>query len=657
MHYAGVFPMKTSLRCHSVAISLFIVGMAKGQAEDGSSAPESLPISKEPASYKTMSLEELMNIEVTSVSKQPERLSAAASAIQVVQGDAIRRSGATSLPEALRLAPNLQVARVNASQWAISARGFNNVLANKLLVMIDGRTVYTPLYAGVFWDAQNTLMEDIDRIEVISGPGGTMWGANAVNGVINVISKSAKDTQGTYASGSAGTFMKDSAAIRSGGQLGEDLYMRVYGQRFHQDDTVLTDGSDAHDDWGMTQGGFRMDWEPGGDVLTLQGDAYDGDPNPEGVTPVTIRGGNVLGRWKHTISDSSDFYIQSYVDWTSRDFNNGFTQEVRTYDVDWQHRFPLGNQHEVIWGLGYRLMDDREENLPLLRFLPAHKYLHLYTGFIQDNMVLVTDRLHFTIGSKFEHNDYTGFEYQPSGRLTWMPTEYNTIWAAISRAVRTPSRIDTDFSLLLTPSFPVVQTSDDFKSETLLAYELGWRSLPYDNFSCSMALFYNQYDHVRTAEPGPPPFGLPITFGNGVEGNTYGMELCAENVVTDWWRLRGGYTWLKKDLSVKSGSNDLNDGTAESNDPEEQFLLQSSLDLPGNVEWDIIVRTVDMLPDPFVPSYVELDMRIGVRPTNHLELSIVGQNLLDDRHPEFIPSSPSPREIERSVYGTMIVRW
>lgn len=611
-----------------------------------------------PAEYKKLTMEELMEIEVTSASRRPQRLTETPSAIQVVGSEDIRRSGATSLPEALRLAPNLQVAQVNSSQWAISARGFNNVLANKLLVMIDGRTVYTPLYAGVYWDVQNVLLEDVDRIEVISGPGGTLWGANAVNGVINVLSKSAEDTQGTYATGSVGTARKDFAALRSGGRIAQDLYLRVYGQRFDRSSTVLADGTDAEDDWGMTQGGFRADWKPTGNVLTLQGDAYDGEPDPDGGKPVVARGANTLGRWQHTFTEDSDLQVQAYYDWTWRDLRNGFTEDLSTYDIDTQHRFQLGSRHEIIWGLGYRQMDHQMENLELFTFLPERETLHLYSGFIQDDIVVIADRLHLTLGTKVEHNDYTGLEHQPSGRLAYTPTEQHTIWVAISRAVRTPSRIDTDFTLSLAPNFPIVQTSRDFDSEKLLAYELGWRLQPMDALTMSISSFYNVYDDIRSAEPGPPPFGWPITFANGVEGETYGVELSADYQIIEDWRLRGGWTVLKKHLETKDGSQDLNDASAESNDPESQFLVQSSVNLPWNIEFDAVLRYVSTLPDPKVSSYVGLDVRLASQLTEAIEFAIVGQNLIEDQHLEFVPSSSAPpREIERSVYGSLTVRW
>ncbi len=605
---------------------------------------------------KALSFEELMNIEITSVSRKRESLAGAASAVQLITREDIRRSGATSIPEALRLAPNLQVAQANASQWAISARGFNNVLANKLLVLIDGRTVYTPLYAGVFWDVQDTLLEDIDRIEVISGPGGTLWGANAVNGVINIVTRRADQTQGLYAMASAGDELRASGSLRYGGALTPDLHFRVYAKAFERDDTRAFDNANANDDWNMNQGGFRLDWQTGANTLTLQSDAYAGKPNPDGTVHVDARGGNLLGRWSRVISEDSDMRFRWYYDRSFRDFNNGFTEELDTYDLDFLHRARLSEMHEIVWGLGARLMSHNVENLPQFEFLPANEDLHLYSAFVQDEMTLFGGRGRITLGTKFEYNDYTDLETQPNGRFAWSLSDRQTLWTAVSRAVRTPSRIDRDFYLSLAPGIPLI-AGGDLDSEEVRAYELGWRGQLHSDISLSLSSFFNEYEGLRTAEPGPPPFGIPITFGNGLDGETYGLELAATYVLSDDMRLRGGYTFLKKHLELQAGSLDTNQGTAESNDPEHQLLLQWMWTLPHGLELDGVLRYVDTLPTPpRVSSYAQLDLRLAWMPTEKIEIALVGQNLLDDRHYEFIPSSPDPRQIERSVYARMIWR-
>jgi iron complex outermembrane recepter protein len=607
---------------------------------------------------KKMSLEELMNIEVTSVSKHPEKLKEVASAIQIITQNDIRSSGVKTLPEALRLAPNLLVAQVNSSQWAISSRGFNNVLANKLLVLIDGRNVFTPLYAGVFWDVQNVLLEDVDRIEVISGPGGTLWGANAVNGVINIITKNSKSTNGLFAEGAAGTALPGLGSLRYGDKLTDNFFYRVYATGFNMGNTILSKDSitktNAKDEWSMVQGGARFDWDiTKHNLLTLQSNVYEDNPNPDGGIPVIARGNNVLAQWVHKTSGKSEFQLQGYYDHTWRDFNNGFTEDLKTYDLDWHNQYKFNRQQVLSCGFGFRLMDHEVQNLPLFAFLPAHKILELYSSFLQDEITLITERLHLTLGTKIEYNSYTHFEYQPNSRLTWTPTRRLTLWTAISRAVRTPARIDRDFFLYLTPTLPYISGST-FKSEEVVAYETGWRYQPLDKVSFSLSTFYNVYDNIRNVEPGPPPFNIPITFHNGVKGETYGSELSVIYQPVNWWHLRGGHTFLKKNLWVKYNTIDLNNATAESNDPKNQFLIQSTVDIMRRIQLGTVLRRVDKLPRPYVPAYTGLDMRIGWKMNSFLEISVVAQNILDDRHPEFVPASPSPREIRRSMYGKVI---
>lgn len=606
-----------------------------------------------------LSLEDLMNIKVTSVSKNAESLEEVASAIQVITKSDILNSGAKTLPEALRLAPNLQVAQVNSSQWAISARGFNNVLANKLLVLINGRAVYTPMYAGVFWDVQNVLLEDVDRIEVISGPGGTIWGANAVNGVINVITKSSKETKGFYAEAGAGSNLPGMASVRYGGQLNDKITYRVFGSGFKLGSTLLTDGSKAKDEWTMGKAGFRMDWDAGPkDLITLQGTYYNGQPNPDGVdTSVKATGDNLTVRWRHTTSERSDFRLRLYYDHTFRDFNNSFSEDLKTYDIDLLMRNKIGERHELTYGANLRMMDHNVTNLPLFGFFPGKKTLLLYSAFAQDKILLVKDRLRLTIGTKIEHNSYTGFEFQPNTRLSFTPAKNHTIWAAFSQAKRTPSRIDRDFALFLAPAVPFIKGDSNFVSERLTAYELGWRVQPVKTLSVSLSSFYNVYDHIRSAEPGPPPVNIPITFGNGVKGETYGVELSVINQLNHWWTLKGGYTFLKKELSLKPESKDANKATAESNDPQHQFVIQSNIKLPARFELGTVIRYIDQLPKPYVPSYLGLDVRVGWKLSKAIELNLVAQNLLDKRHPEFVPSSPSSREIERSIYGKISCRF
>ncbi len=601
---------------------------------------------------KKLNLEDLMNLEVTSVSKRSEKLIEAASAIQVITNEDIRHSGVKTLAEALKLAANLQVAQVNSSQWAISARGFNNVLANKLLVLIDGRTVYTPMYAGVFWDVQNVMLEDVERIEVISGPGGTLWGANAVNGVINIITKNSANTKGLYGEAAYGNAMPGSASLRYGGKIAKGLTYRAYATGYRMSNTLDTNHLSAKDEWAMGQGGLRMDWNASEkDQLSLLANAYYGRPNPDGDTTAIIASGdNATAKWNHKFSEKADFQLQVYYDHTWRDFGNKFTEDLKTYDIDWQNRYQLGKRHTITYGLGYRQMEHNVTNLPLFGFTPGYKTLRLYSGFLQYEVMIIKEHLKFTLGSKVEHNTYTQFQYLPNARLTFTPNKRQTIWAAASRAVRNPARIDREFSVSLFQNFPIIMGSDSFKSETVMAYELGWRSQFFKKLSVSVSGFYNVYDNLRSAEPGPPPFGYPITFANGVKGETYGAELSFSGQITRWWNLRGGYTFLRKDLVVKPNSKDLNGASAESNDPEHQALLQSSISLPYNFEFGTVARYVGELPKPNVPYYIGLDLKLGWKLGKVLELSIVGQNLVYDYHREFIASTPI-RVIERSIYG------
>jgi len=630
----------------SVVAATFIVG-SPAIAQTG--------VTSDIGALKKLAFEELFNIEVTTVSKQAERLLETASAVQVITSEHIRRSGANTLPEALRLAANLHVAQFDSRQWAISARGFTTVGSNKLLVMIDGRSVYTN-FAGVFWDVQNVMLEDIDRIEVISGPGGTIWGANAVNGVINVITKSARDTQGALVSGGGGSFTKGFGNGRYGGTVGRDFHYRVYGMGFEKDNTFLQNGRGATNDWNMGQGGFRTDWlPPSGDSVTFQGDFYRGRFHRAAPGDLTVDGQNLLGRWTHPLAADSDLSLQLYWDRTWRRTPNLFAGHLNTFDLEFQHRFPLGERHRVIWGAGYRVVADRAGNTAAFAFLPAKRNLQLFSGFLQDEIALLPEKLFLTLGSKFEHNDFSGFEFQPNARISWLLVPNHNLWASIARAVRSPSRIDTEVFTPSTPPFLLRGGGDDFESETLIAYELGYRTELAQRLGLSIAAFYNDYDEIRSVEPTGAPGQVFIS--NGLSATSYGVELALTWQALEWWRLRGGYTFFKKDLDLGRG-RDINRGGAEGNDPQHQFLLQSMVNLPANFEFDSVLRYVDNLNQigPVVRSYLALDLRLGWRPTPNWEFAIVGQNLLDKRHAEF--GAPATRqEIPRSVYGKITWRF
>lgn len=604
---------------------------------------------------KELSIEELMELEVTSVSKSPQKLTEAPSAIQIITSDDIRRSGATRLPEALRLASNLQVAQIDSRQWAISARGFNDASANKLLVLMDGRTLYSPLHAAVFWDVQDTLIEDIDRIEVISGPGATQWGANAVNGVINITTKSAKDTQGWLITAGGGTDLRGAGGIRYGGMLAPGLHYRIYAKHFERDETEFTDGRSGANEWRISQGGFRLDWAATAeDTVTLQGDAYEGRMGQPNNGDVRVRGSNLLGRWSRALSEKSNLSFQWYYDRTHRRIPGTFGEDLKTYDFELQHRLPLGEQHNFVWGAGYRLVDDHQHNdYPLLAFLPAQTTREDYSVFAQDEITLLQERLHLTVGGKIERNDYTGVEFQPGIRLAWRAAPNHTIWSAVSRAMRTPSRIDGEFYAPRDPPFTLLQGNPNFASEELLAYELGYRVQPSPQLSIALALYYHEYDRLRSIERVDPATPFPVFLGNGQEGSSTGGELTADYHPVAGWRLRLGYTQMHLDLRNKLGS------TAPAptyTDPEHQFVLRSGWDLPGQVELDVTYRYVSRLLDARVPAYDEVDARLGWNPTPFVELSLVGHNLLQSRHAEF--GSPDPRQQSaRSLFGKIVWRY
>ena len=618
-------------------LTLAITIICTGESSHAATAPNELT---------ELSLEELMNVEVTSVSKKPERLSDAAAAVYVITREDIRRSGYTSIPEILRLAPNLQVARVSASTYAISARGFNSTSANKLLVLIDGRTVYTPLFSGVFWDVQDTLIEDIERIEIISGPGGTLWGSNAVNGVINIITRQSQETKGALVNLGEGTEERG-ASVRYGAKLGEDATLRIYGKGFYRDNTVRGDGTGVQDAWKKGQVGFRTDWGRGSDAFTLQGDGYTGTIAQVGDN-VSISGANLLARWNRALQDGSALKVQAYFDRTRRIVPGTFGELLDTYDIDAQHRFQWGTRNEIVWGGGYRLMHDAVTNSAVLAFLPNVKSLQLINVFLQDSIAL-RERLQLTVGTKLESNSYTGWEVQPSARLAWKVRDDTLLWSAVSRVVRTPSRVDRDFFVFV-PTFQIAG-GPDFKSEKLIAFEIGYRAQPVPHASLSISTFYNVYDDLRSIELGPGG-AMPFTLTNQMEGHTYGVETWGSYRVLDWWRLSAGYNYLKENLGFKAGSRDTNIA-ALGNDPAHQFSARSAMNLANNLEWDAGLRVIGALGSPDVPKYVTLDTRLGWAFMKGVELSLIGYNLLDHDHPEF-GAAATRSELARAFYARIV---
>lgn len=600
-----------------------------------------------------MTLEELANIEIYSASRKRERLSDTPAAAYVITREDIRRSGANSVPEILRLAPNLQVARVDASQYAITARGFNSTTANKLLVMIDGRSVYTPLFSGVFWDVQDVMVEDIERIEVISGAGGTLWGANAVNGVINIIRKKSSDTQGGLTRVGAGN-AGHGAAVRHGGRLGEDSTYHVYGRKIKRDNTVQANGTAVEDAWHIGQFGFRMDLIGGIDDLKLQGDAYDGDIDQNGIADKDIEGANLLARWRRTLEDGTSLRVQTYYDHTQRSYPGLFGESLDIFDIDLQHSWRWRTGHNILWGGGYRYARDEIVNSDRLAFLPSEKTLTLANVFAQDEITLA-ERVKLTIGLRLERNTYTGLENQPSLRLAWKPNDETLVWSSIARAVRTPSRIDRDFYTPANPVSPTVQRGlnggPDFQSEKLTAYEIGYKTEPSTQTSLSISTFYNDYDKLRSIEPTGGT--NPDIMANMMEGHTHGIETWGSLTVREGWQIKAGYNYLKKNLRLKPGSGDTITLNLVDTDPRHQFLLRSLLNLTHNLDLDLALRSVSRLRGIGVPGYVELNGRVGWRIVPNMELSLSGFNLLDKQHPEFVTSSANS-EIGRAFFLKML---
>jgi iron complex outermembrane receptor protein len=621
-----------------------------------------------------------MDIPVTSVTKEQSTVGRSPAAIFVITPEMIRRSGATCIPEALRMAPGLEVAQINSNTWAITCRGFNAMYANKLLVLIDGRSVYDTNTSGVFWNVQDVLLEDVERIEVIRGPGGTLWGANAVNGVINIITKKAKDTQGAYLMGGGGTHDRVLDGFRYGGRIGEDLNYRIYGKTFDIGPGVdpTNVGNDA---WRQGRCGFRADWEPDhgkADSFTLQGDYYQGSTGNNAIIlvdqmlPSDQFGENVLARWRHIYDANTDWQLQTYYDQYTQTVPSA-SGTVKTFDIDFQCRFAWGDRQKITCGSGFR---DVECFTPgtdgFTPIFPTPYFTTNYTNqFIQDEIALVDERLVLTLGVKLEQNPYTGLEYQPTARLLFAPDHKHSFWCAVSRAVRTPARDEEQPSVTLPALppqvfpeiYPRLFGSDNLASEDMWAYEIGYREQTTDQFSWDIATFYNVYGNLIGTVPGqqvfpewnPPPFHLvlPLYYVNGPSGDTYGVELSGNYAISKTWRLYAQYSVFEMQLSASDVS--VNGAGC---DPHNQVYLRSSWDLRENLQFDLMFRYVDSLAAINVPSYTSMDLRLAWRPRKNVELAVVGQNLLQSQHWEYTGTSAYfPTEIPRSVYSTLTWRY
>ncbi len=625
-------------------------------------------------------LEALGNI-VTSVSRKPEDSFRAAAAIYVITNDDIKASGATHIAEVLRGVPGLDVAQIDSSDWAISSRGFNGAFANKLLVQVDGRTVYTPLFAGVYWNAQNIPLEDVERIEIIRGPGATQWGANAVNGIINIITKNSSATQGAYISALSGTHDTLVTDMRYGGKISNDAYYRTYAEFADRSSTPLSDNSSGHNAWRNAKTGFRSDWNvSGARKITVQGDAYTGSDNffhfspsfadPSGINlfkdTFDYAGGNILARLEEKHSDAMQSRFQSYLDFQHIDYTS-LKQNLYTFDFDYQTSWKASDRHSVMWGAEARLINIDITGTQDVTIAKDINSQTIFSAFLQDTYALSPQELYFTLGSKFEHNSFTGFEFEPSARLAWYPDNKQTVWAAVSRAVRTPAIAEKSWFFNIASLSPGLivqqQMNNDLDSEDLIAYELGHRIKLGQKVTFDSTAFINDYKKLTTFEPlslqsaGGGNFYVPFQIDTLGSGKAYGFEESASWDVTSIWSLKGSYSYIN--LLLDQDSSQDPSFLGKSGDiPHHKFMLRSQLYLPNDIRLINTGYYVGKLSNQDVGAYFRFDTQIIWKATNNIELSLDGQNLLDDKHPEFGGTLNSPQnEIPRAVYGRIAFRY
>jgi iron complex outermembrane recepter protein len=599
-----------------------------------------------------LSIEQLADIQVTSVAKRPESLSDAPAAIYVITHDQIMRSGYQTIPEILRLAPNLEVAQISATSYAISARGFNvgdnASLSNKLLVLIDGRSVYSPMFGGVYWDSLDVLPEDIERIEVISGPGATLWGANAVNGVINIITYPSSQTQGGLLTVGEGSLERN-ASVQYGGRLGPDLTYRVNADISDFSAYPQSSGRSADDAWWQPGGGFRLDWTPPNDTLSLQGNLSTETEDPAGFN----RDGDLLASWQHKFDNGATLQILTYYDQSGRYENNGSAFTLNTYDLETQYNVTVAGWNNIVVGAGERSFRYEFENTALA-LVPPSQTLNLANIFAQDTISL-SRQVKVTPGVKLEDEPYAGIQAMPSIRIAWKPIESTLLWAAISRAVRSPTPVDANLREFAGP-IDYLNGSTGFRPETLTAYEIGTRVQVSPQATFSVSGYHDVYDQLRSIDLSPTPDGLPLVFGNLMAGTVNGVEVWGDYQMTKWWRLSAGFDLMHENLEFLPGSLSVAGLAFVADDPGHQATLHSAMDLGLGVTWDFYLRNVGSLPHPEVPGYTELDMRIGWAVTKRLEVSLAGFNLLHPQHLEFLEPGESV-EIPRSVFMEAQVRF
>jgi len=643
-----------------------------------------LPAAAQQNDLSQLSIEDLMNTQVTSVSKKEQSLSRTAAAIFMITADAIQRSGATNIPDLLRMVPGVDVAQINANTWAISIRGLNDRFSNELLVLVDGRNVYTPTFGGVFWDVLDMPLEDIERIEVIRGPAGTIWGANAVNGLINIITKNAAKTRGGMVVAGGGNLDQGFGTVQYGGGLGKSTDYRVYTKYFNQDHMPGLAGQDGADGWHILRGGFRTDSNLSSkDKLTLRGDAYTGEEgNPDSLLPsvtspalqninfaVPLSGGFLQSVWKHAFSARSDTTLRISYDRYKRD--DVLLEHRSTFNVEFQHHIAWGSRQDIVWGANYNVTDSDTHGDLTFSLNPSDVNMQQFSSFLQDEIAIVPDKLYLTAGTRLDHNYYTGFNVLPGAQVSWTPNQHRMLWAAISHANRTPAETDTASRINYagfpgpggTPALAALVGNPHFDDEVLTAYQTGWRTTVLDSLSVDLAAYYGAYSSQQTIEPAapffeatpaPPHLVLPVTYENLMHGEAHGFELAANWNATARWTLSPGYAFEQIHMHLAPTSQDTTSILdAEGGSPVDSAQIRSHFDLPHRVGWDASAYFVDRLRSGRIPSYTRLDTGLTWRWTEGLAMSLVGQNLVKDRHLEFIDDSGSIRStlIKRSAYA------
>ncbi len=636
-----------------------------------------------------LSIDTLANSQITSVSRKQERLFEAAAAVFVITQEDIRRSGVTSIPEALRMAPGIDVAQIDANKWAITARGFNERFADKLLVLIDGRAVYTPLSSGVYWDIQDLMLEDIERIEVIRGPGATLWGANAVNGVVNIITKKSSDTQGGLITATAGN-QGEMGGVRYGGKVGTLGTYRIFTKYMNRNEFTTASGDEAADNWDLVHAGFRTDLQVSqSDDLTVQGEIYKGNegqtvqgllslspPASGGFNDRTnISGGNLLARWHRVSSTRLDTTAQGYVDVNDRSQLGVLGEFRHTVDLEFEQHFASGHRHDLIWGGDFRGTADRTVGSLNISFDPVERATNLYGAFLQDEISLLPARLKLILGSKLEHNFFSGFALQPNARLLWTVTPKNTVWSAISRASENSSRFDADIRVnndAFVDGNGVINLESDFGThhlppENVVAYEVGERTQINKSLSLDLALFYNHYTNRHTHEPAaaffedtPAPLHLvlPAVTHSNISGETHGLELSGRWQVQNNWTLSSSYSFFEIHLHATNSLDTSTTVDSEGSSPRHEFQVRSNLNLPHHFEFDSAIYYVGQLIGPQIPAYTRVDARLGWKSGKAWELSVAAQNLLTPRHFEFGSGDlVEASQIGRSAYGKVTWRF